>query len=271
MEQVSHCPGDGQFRCILYQKGVPKNIGGIELGAGLTMSIDEHILLAPDPKYHQRQQQQHHFRLPPQGGGLGPGSNPEMRQARKISFRLLSCYLLNKYDGEWAIEEIINSQTGQISTLLRYNVHVQAKKIVPVSLLESKMHGDAIVNLKGIQQAAMNVAHARALREQNKDESIQVGQQQQSKTSPHLTQKSFPPKPDLLPPREGNMLPLRNNRMADHKTNGRINNVYSDPKLFELEKILHAETNKERSKKQLMQMSQSGWELDETMAVYLKP
>jgi hypothetical protein len=119
-------PGDGSYRCKLFQKGAQK-IVGFEFGASLTMEMTEQIVSAE-----------------------------EAREERKIGFRCVDSFFFSGFDGEWRGREQISPE-GQVETVLNYEVDVRPKGPVPVAALEWRIREDVPTNLRAVKKAAVEV------------------------------------------------------------------------------------------------------------------
>lgn len=122
-----HRPGDGSYRCQLYQVGAQKIIG-FDFSASLTMDMTERIL--PDSP-----------------------SN-----ARKIGFKCVDSQFFSGFDGDWTIEEQQNPGTGENEVLCSYDVVVRPKGPVPVAALEWRIREDVPTNLRAVKAAASAMA-----------------------------------------------------------------------------------------------------------------
>ena len=119
-------PGDGSYRCKLFQKGA-QTIVGFEFGASLTMEMTEQVLAAT-----------------------------EANQERKIGFRCVDSFFFSGFDGEWRAKEQIGPN-GEIETILNYVVDVRPKGPVPVAALEWRIREDVPTNLRAVKKAAVEV------------------------------------------------------------------------------------------------------------------
>lgn len=114
--------GDGQFQCRLFQRGAQK-IVGFEFGASVTMDMKEYTV-----------------------------SDTE----RRITFKCVDSMFFSEFDGEWKVEERVNSE-GQVETLLSYVVVVKPNGPVPVAALEWRIREDVPTNLRAVKLAASSV------------------------------------------------------------------------------------------------------------------
>jgi len=139
----SAAPGDGTYRCRLYQKGAQKIIG-FDFSASVTMDMTEKIVVPPtlpaaettESSSGNQQQQQRLKNL------------RSMPQERKINFKCVDSQFFTEFDGDWTVKEQLNVATGQTETLCSYVVDVRPKGPVPVAALEWRIREDVPSNLR---------------------------------------------------------------------------------------------------------------------------
>jgi hypothetical protein len=119
----SGTPGDGQYRCRLFQKGAQK-IVGFEFGASVTMEMTERIISETE---------------------------------RRIAFKCQDSFFFSEFDGEWKVEECVG-ENGQAETKISYSVLVKPKGPVPVAALEWRIREDVPTNLRAVKLAAAKSA-----------------------------------------------------------------------------------------------------------------
>jgi len=150
----SAAPGDGTYRCRLYQKGAQKIIG-FDFSASVTMDMTEKIVVPPPPPVaettessseDQQRQQQQQQRLK---------NLRSMPQERKINFKCVDSQFFTEFDGDWTVKEQLNVATGQTETLCSYVVDVRPKGPVPVAALEWRIREDVPSNLRAVKAAAL--------------------------------------------------------------------------------------------------------------------
>lgn len=123
-QQQQHRPGDGSYRCQLYQVGAQKIIG-FDFSASLTMDMAERIL----------------------------SDSPS--NARKINFKCVDSQFFSEFDGDWTIEEQRNPSSGETEVLCSYDVMVRPKGPVPVAALEWRIREDVPTNLRAVKAATL--------------------------------------------------------------------------------------------------------------------
>lgn len=121
-------PGDGQYRCRLYQVGAQKIIG-FDFSASVTMDMQERII-----------------------------SDTE----RCIVFKCVDSFFFQEFDGEWKVAER-STDDGSVETKLSYFVNVRPKGPVPVAALEWRIREDVPTNLRAVKIAAISEGHRRAI------------------------------------------------------------------------------------------------------------
>ncbi len=117
-------PGDGSYKCQLYQVGAQKIIG-FDFSASVTMDMTEQILSA------------------------------STSNARKIHFRCAKSQFFSTFDGSWTVQEQQNPATGEPEVLCSYDVLVKPKGPVPVAALEWRIREDVPTNLRAVKAATM--------------------------------------------------------------------------------------------------------------------
>lgn len=113
-------PGDGQFRCRLFQKGAQKIIG-FDFSASVTMDMTEKML--------------------PNG-------------ERAIGFKCVDSQFFKEFDGSWTVKERMGPD-GNPETVCSYTVDVRPKGPVPVAALEWRIREDVPTNLRAVKSATM--------------------------------------------------------------------------------------------------------------------
>jgi hypothetical protein len=148
-ENGGGAPGDGSYRCRLFQVGAQKIIG-FDFSASVTMDMTE-VIVAPNA-----------YSAPANGA---PRSRPE---ERKIKFKCVDSQFFSEFDGAWTVKEQGNPSTGEIETLCSYVVDVRPKGPVPVAALEWRIREDVPTNLRAVKAATLgqmdvSKAHARRM------------------------------------------------------------------------------------------------------------
>lgn len=128
-------PGDGQYKCRLFQRGAQKIIG-FEFGASVTMDMTEKILTPAQET---------------DDGALHP-------QARMIGFKCVESPFFSEFDGTWKVQERIND-LGKIESVVSYAVEVRPRGPVPVAALEWRIREDVPTNLRAVKHAALTVGY----------------------------------------------------------------------------------------------------------------
>lgn len=121
-------PGDGAYRCRLYQKGAQKIIG-FQFGASVTMDMTEQIIAE---------------------------TSNDMEE-RKIFFKCVDSQFFSEFDGEWSVQGFIDPLTEEEVTTMKYVVDVRPKGPVPVAALEWRIREDVPTNLREVKRAAITV------------------------------------------------------------------------------------------------------------------
>jgi hypothetical protein len=119
-------PGDGSYKCRLYQVGAQKIIG-FDFSAAVTMDMTERIIAS----------------------AAAP--------ARKIDFKCVDSQFFSEFDGAWTVKEQRNPATGETETLCSYVVDVRPKGPVPVAALEWRIREDVPTNLRAVKAATLGM------------------------------------------------------------------------------------------------------------------
>jgi Polyketide cyclase / dehydrase and lipid transport len=140
-------PGDGSYKCRLYQKGAQKIIG-FEFGASVTMDMQEYLISSV---------------LPTSSGGAnlgGPTFQPSPFSQGRITFKCVDSFFFNEFDGEWKVtESMADFNSGSAETILSYVVDVRPKGPVPVAALEWQIQSEVPNNLRAVKKAAVLFAY----------------------------------------------------------------------------------------------------------------
>ena len=115
-------PGDGNFRCRLFQKGSQKIIG-FDFSASVTMDMTEKLF--------------------PNGD-------------RAIGFKCVDSQFFNEFDGQWTVKEQVGAD-GSPETICYYMVDVRPKGPVPVAALEWRIREDVPSNLRAVKAATLKI------------------------------------------------------------------------------------------------------------------
>lgn len=130
-------PGNGRYRCRLFQVGAQKIIG-FDFSASVTMDMTEFIVTPANtdsiPAY---------------------GSTRSRPEERKIKFKCVDSQFFSEFDGAWTVKEQRNPSTGEIETLCSYVVDVRPKGPVPVAALEWRIREDVPTNLRAVKAATL--------------------------------------------------------------------------------------------------------------------
>ncbi len=123
--EMGGVPGDGSYRCRLFQKGAQK-IVGFEFGASLTMDMTEEVHLPTEEK--------------------------------KIMFKCVESQFFSEYDGEWKITPTTDpDDPSQIASKVQYVVDVRPRGPVPVQALEWRIREDVPTNLIAVKAASITL------------------------------------------------------------------------------------------------------------------
>lgn len=152
----NHEQGDGEFRCKLYQEGA-QNIAGFGFSASVTMDMTEKILKSVSQSVLSSSSL-------PYSKKTAERSKEEqlILDGRSIGFKCAESSFFSKFDGEWKIQEQINSH-GEIETSITYLVDVKPKGPVPIAALEWRIRKDVPINLLAVKKAAMMLSETRVL------------------------------------------------------------------------------------------------------------
>jgi len=148
---ISSQPGDGSYKCRLYQKGAQKIIG-FEFGASLVMDMTESIRVSGN----------RFSKLSPMAGSSTASSaNGELLfpEDRRIGFKCIESQFFSEFDGEWKVQASMDTVTGDPVTIVTYVVDVRPKGPVPVAALEWRIREDVPTNLRAVKKAAMEVGY----------------------------------------------------------------------------------------------------------------
>jgi hypothetical protein len=144
-------PGDGSYRCRLYQKGAQKIIG-FDFSASVTMDMTERIVVPPPPPPPptptQQSSESDDQKLQPQRQMRQQQRPVSPPQERKINFKCVDSQFFTEFDGDWTVKEQFNTVTNQMETLCSYVVDVRPKGPVPVAALEWRIREDVPSNLR---------------------------------------------------------------------------------------------------------------------------
>jgi hypothetical protein len=135
-------PGDGTYKCRLYQKGSQKIIG-FEFGASLVMDMTESILVSGNRS----------------SGSLDYRESPLFPEERKIGFKCIESQFFSEFDGEWKLQCSMDTLTGDPVTVVSYVVDVRPKGPVPVAALEWRIREDVPTNLRAVKKASVEVGY----------------------------------------------------------------------------------------------------------------
>lgn len=122
-------PGDGSYKCRLYQKGAQKIIG-FDFSASVTMDMTERIVSISN----------------------GVSGQDE----RTIGFKCVDSQFFSVFDGVWRVQEVLGAD-GNVETLCSYSVDVRPKGPVPVAALEWRIREDVPTNLRAVKAATMRI------------------------------------------------------------------------------------------------------------------
>lgn len=137
-------PGDGDYRCRLYQRGAQK-IVGFEFGASVTMDMEESVVSSPKTLLLQNK--------------VGAPQRPETQdllfpEEKRINFKCVESQFFSEFDGEW---KVTSSPNNDATTIVSYIVDVRPKGPVPVGALEWRIREDVPTNLRAVKKAAQEV------------------------------------------------------------------------------------------------------------------
>lgn len=128
---IAGTPGDGTYKCRLFQKGAQK-IVGFEFGASVTMDMTEVV--------HRT------------------------REEKKIIFKCVESQFFSEFDGIWKVTETTDPDdpTSTVSKV-EYVVDVRPRGPVPVQALEWRIREDVPTNLRAVKAASIDVGAAGVL------------------------------------------------------------------------------------------------------------
>ena len=125
-------PGDGSYKCRLYQQGAQKIIG-FEFGASVTMDMNEKVL---------------------HNNNVAIGDVEE----RGIGFKCVDSQFFSEFDGEWSVKSSMGDDGVTPVVSLRYQVDVRPKGPVPVAALEWRIREDVPTNLRAVKKVRWKYA-----------------------------------------------------------------------------------------------------------------
>ena len=143
-------PGDGSYKCRLYQKG-SQNIIGFQFAADVTMDMTE----SANVDFNN--------------AGLND-EETSLPEERRIGFKCVKSQFFSEFDGEWRAVESPNLDPtidGAVSTTLSYTVAVRPNGPVPVAALEWRIREDVPTNLRAVKKAAIEVGYDGVTRMRN--------------------------------------------------------------------------------------------------------
>ena len=240
-------PGDGTYKCRLYQKGSQKIIG-FEFGASLVMDMTESIAVS--------------------GNRSRPSSSSDLNRElllfpedRRIGFKCIESQFFSEFDGEWRLQSSFNTAAGEPETLVSYMVDVRPKGPVPVAALEWRIREDVPTNLRAVKKASMEVGYQGVMVMRQKRQSRSTDEQWNGLSNTSTS---------LLVQRNQQPLPTSNTssgRLASTGTDvaQSVKQIVSTA----ASKAVAAATNRTQPKSRLLPVRVQ-WYDDETMAKYLK-
>lgn len=130
-------PGDGTFKCRLFQKGAQKIIG-FDFSASVTMDMTEQVF--------------------PSNSRSRTQADPDslIPEDRVINFKCVESQFFSEFDGQWKVQEILEPD-GTIATTCSYTVDVRPKGPVPVAALEWRIREDVPTNLRAVKAATLRI------------------------------------------------------------------------------------------------------------------
>ena len=136
-------PGDGNYKCRLYQKGAQKIIG-FEFGASVTMDMTENVRMANVVK--------------PRLLKLGQEKKIQAGEQRRIFFKCVDSKFFSEFDGEWKVSwEVDPNDAFELATKIEYVVDVRPRGPVPVQALEWRIREDVPTNLRAVKVASLDL------------------------------------------------------------------------------------------------------------------
>jgi hypothetical protein len=139
-------PGDGSYRCRLFQKGAQK-IVGFEFGASVTMDMVE--------RYYRGTPHLSPVLSDESIAATTAAALPTRLEERGIAFKCVDSFFFSEFDGEWKASERWDVVMQQFETVLSYVVDVRPRGPVPVAALEWRIREDVPTNLRAVKQAAL--------------------------------------------------------------------------------------------------------------------
>jgi len=133
-------PGDGSYKCQLYQKGAQKIIG-FDFRASVTMDMVEKIMVSGNTV----------------NNALDPKTLPVLTPEKCIGFKCVDSLFFSEFDGEWKVKEVLNRETGEPQSTVSYIVDVRPRGPVPVAALEWRIREDVPTNLRALKKSAQEV------------------------------------------------------------------------------------------------------------------
>lgn len=153
-------PGDGSYRCRLFQKGAQK-IVGFEFGASLTMDMTEQVLqntarggqgsrvFSPMATVQSLSKEQEE------------GENINPFEEKKIIFRCVESQFFSEFDGEWKVSWTTDpDDPTKLASMVEYVVDVRPRGPVPVQALEWRIREDVPTNLRAVKAASIELGKA---------------------------------------------------------------------------------------------------------------
>jgi Polyketide cyclase / dehydrase and lipid transport. len=154
-------PGDGSYRCRLFQKGAQK-IVGFEFGASLTMDMTEQVL-----QNTARGGQGSRVFSPMATvqslakGGEEQKENINPFEEKKIIFRCVESQFFSEFDGEWKVTWTTDpDEPTKLASMVEYVVDVRPRGPVPVQALEWRIREDVPTNLRAVKAASIELGKA---------------------------------------------------------------------------------------------------------------
>eukprot|EP00980_Cylindrotheca_fusiformis_P005252 scaffold1120_cov127-Cylindrotheca_fusiformis.AAC.14 len=130
-------PGDGSFRCRLYQVGAQKIIG-FDFSASVTMDMTENVIRK------------------------ATADEPFVPQEKTIGFKCVESQFFKEFDGYWSVKETVRPD-GEFESIVSYVVDVRPKGPVPVAALEWRIREDVPTNLRAVKAATLGKQKQRSL------------------------------------------------------------------------------------------------------------
>jgi hypothetical protein len=150
-------PGDGSYRCRLFQKGAQK-IVGFEFGASLTMDMTEQVI---QNNNNNKGMMVGQSRLPMAMQSFGEGININPFEEKKIIFRCVESQFFSEFDGEWKVSWTTDpDDPTKLASMVEYVVDVRPRGPVPVQALEWRIREDVPTNLRAVKAASIDLGKA---------------------------------------------------------------------------------------------------------------